>query len=1031
MDSEADGGKDSVDSAGVKVSATAGSSQTAEPKQMSMLSDDLTQNNLSHQDDDDDVGDHNDDGDYLIPPSTPKSDSVINSSIQPSSSWELTNESTLQSTNKAIHDLERKLSIGSTSSNVTHVSQASSVVIDPSKAGVGKSLIQSTVLDYLKDTSFDPNNLFDERHHKFVTKFNKEYSSSPSSSPVPAPVPAPSLASPINGTTLPLPGIVVTNDDDEEDTLSLNSESLTTKSFIQSPTSTPTSSPRKGTDSKQALRSSPNKPPTRTSPNRSPRSPQRRKVQNIDGTNYLNKDDMQLKPLTANDSVATDMDVEFMHPSVDESFDDLDDDDDFYDHEGDMIETTDDMLIPPSPPRSPPKEIDPDMLYGLYDFNGPDPSHCTLARNEPVILVNDQDNYWWLIRKLTKAERIAHRLKHKRVSSGCLINSVINSDGPSSSIDRTSQYTELEDEEGNIMSDEEDGKTGFVPAECLETFGERLARLNCYKNEELEKSGVSMDTLKPQIQKTPSNKTVMFHVEEAPNSLAHDDEDNESDQEFPTEFYDRKHITDSLLKPPNKSVGEDDDDKDSEVFSDLYPANVELVVKKKKGNSFATDVPLTSIKSRLVDNSSNLLTPLRGVQSEESLPHQLESLSRLQNLDEWQALERPSVHQNYDDVSIGSFSPDTPVSEFTRNRSPQDHELESTPPVESHLPLDSKDNEESNSPASIIRRSLILDRLNQVTSDIQQLQLNDYEAFNEQGENVLVKWNKEERNEVTRETDDDDKEVKLSSFNPYAQAGGDVIESPEESPLMNQSSPLFSKSCTVKQTIANEEDHDEDDYDVCDINGIRSESRISNEVITPLTLTNSLTSGVKATGGKESVSSQSARGNYKTDSISSRSGSALSLELKYSSRDEIQGEDFVQTPTNTIMERKELTPGSQTTTTVIDESNDGLANTLENTSRYSPELTVESSKMAAVEGDSVVETSIDSLMIADTGEEDEEVGSGYNPVAFGMLLPEQDEVAKSAFADRRKSKPVHDMFAPVLNKFDDLAKKLAELEDLL
>lgn len=40
----------------------------------------------------------------------------------------------------------------------------------------------------------------------------------------------------------------------------------------------------------------------------------------------------------------------------------------------------------------------------------------------------------------------------------------------------------------DIESDEEDGKIGFVPAECLETHGERLARLNCFKNEELEKN---------------------------------------------------------------------------------------------------------------------------------------------------------------------------------------------------------------------------------------------------------------------------------------------------------------------------------------------------------------------------------------------------------------------------------------------------------------------------------------------------------------------------------------------------------------
>ena len=40
----------------------------------------------------------------------------------------------------------------------------------------------------------------------------------------------------------------------------------------------------------------------------------------------------------------------------------------------------------------------------------------------------------------------------------------------------------------DIESDEEDGKIGFVPAECLETHGERLARLNCFKMKNWKKS---------------------------------------------------------------------------------------------------------------------------------------------------------------------------------------------------------------------------------------------------------------------------------------------------------------------------------------------------------------------------------------------------------------------------------------------------------------------------------------------------------------------------------------------------------------
>lgn len=88
--------------------------------------------------------------------------------------------------------------------------------------------------------------------------------------------------------------------------------------------------------------------------------------------------------------------------------------------------------ILPSPPSSPPKELDPNKLYALFDFSGPDPSHLELSKNDSVILLNDTDSYWWLVKK-------------------------------------------------------DDESVGFAPAEILETYQERLARLNCWKNEILER----------------------------------------------------------------------------------------------------------------------------------------------------------------------------------------------------------------------------------------------------------------------------------------------------------------------------------------------------------------------------------------------------------------------------------------------------------------------------------------------------------------------------------------------------------------
>ncbi|OWB75446.1 hypothetical protein B5S31_g5347 [[Candida] boidinii] len=112
-------------------------------------------------------------------------------------------------------------------------------------------------------------------------------------------------------------------------------------------------------------------------------------------------------------------------------YDDDDDDDD--DLESPISDYASDNLLP-SPPSSPPRDLDPGKLYALFDFSGPEDSHLELTKDDPVELLNDSDSYWWLVRKLNG------------------LNSV-----------------------------------GFAPAEILETYEERLARLNCWKNEAIEK----------------------------------------------------------------------------------------------------------------------------------------------------------------------------------------------------------------------------------------------------------------------------------------------------------------------------------------------------------------------------------------------------------------------------------------------------------------------------------------------------------------------------------------------------------------
>ncbi|AMD19089.1 HBR188Cp [Eremothecium sinecaudum] len=94
-------------------------------------------------------------------------------------------------------------------------------------------------------------------------------------------------------------------------------------------------------------------------------------------------------------------------------------------------------------PLPPPQELDPSKLYALYAFQGQDPSYCQLEQDQDCVLLNDQDSYWWLVKRCS------------------------------------------------------DGKIGFAPAELLETFPERLARLNCWKNENLSSHGTPEDVTEP------------------------------------------------------------------------------------------------------------------------------------------------------------------------------------------------------------------------------------------------------------------------------------------------------------------------------------------------------------------------------------------------------------------------------------------------------------------------------------------------------------------------------------------------------
>ena len=87
---------------------------------------------------------------------------------------------TLLATNRLLSDLERKLSIvsnTSSSSNQTQQSHSSSIIVDRNFSGIGRQNIQSSVLQYIKanEDEFNPNELFEERQHKFLTKLGRTY----------------------------------------------------------------------------------------------------------------------------------------------------------------------------------------------------------------------------------------------------------------------------------------------------------------------------------------------------------------------------------------------------------------------------------------------------------------------------------------------------------------------------------------------------------------------------------------------------------------------------------------------------------------------------------------------------------------------------------------------------------------------------------------------------------------------------------------------------------------------------------------
>lgn len=585
---------------------------------------------------------------------------------------------TLESTNRLLLDLERKLSFVLTTSLNQTTQSHGSVVQNHAMSGLARHNIQLSVLQYIRDngSEFDADLVYADRQQKFMTKFAREYSPSNGSTQ------ASSTYTPVGTGSWPTKEVSLTLDEHEDLTSGADSSILTVSSL-------PTDKLAKAQEPLSKNGTVALAVPTANS------------AADAVSLGASLHDESEYASDTYDDYYDGEFDSEddYNEDDFENNFNDFNTEPYNYEDE----EEEEDMLLPPLPPRLPPREMDPDKLYGLYDFSGPDPLHCTLSRDEPVYLINDLDNYWWLIRKLSKAERM--QLWNSRGSRE------------------------------DVTSDDEDGKVGFVPAECLETYGERLARLNCFKNEELEKS--SRETLPLEYFKDGSGEFLATsQVDfEQPNTskemLATLDSiyNTEGSTQISAELGGQSHdhfngSTDEIIQKINsvevKSSSEalslgrkgsilkkkrgykqsnklvtfenlgdislDDDESDDVDFSDHYlHIGHEDIEQKHVGNEdfekhseVLSDVYPSGMPLQINKSTRKLASPVDNIGDEASI------------------FVRPKALSVAETDSIGSFSPDTPpAGKFAS--SPRDEFVPSS-----------------------VRRSRILERLSRVTSDIQE-----------------------------------------------------------------------------------------------------------------------------------------------------------------------------------------------------------------------------------------------------------------------------------------------------------------------
>ncbi|AOA60684.1 Bud site selection protein 14 [Komagataella phaffii CBS 7435] len=272
----------------------------------------------------------------------------------------------------------------------------------------------------------------------------------------------------------------------------------------------------------------------------------------------------------------------------------------------------------PSPPSFPPKELLPDRLYSLYNFQGPDSGHITLKKDDAVQLLNDDDGYWWLVRK-------------------------INIDDPSAK------------------------NVGFAPAEILETYTERLARLNCWKNEEAERTNKEIIL--------GSNSTIK---ETSLLDLTCDEIGASHNLEADTT---RKSVK---FQNDNLEMADKEKDKETEILSEVYsdsvvPLNIFKNKRLNKHNFLIKDLDSYEIEANQLESDHDQQVDDYNDESIQELDTHLNRIERsdhgLSNIHNLVGpseliLHQPAKITDPDIESIGTFSPDED-EDFSTGSSPQ------------------------------------------------------------------------------------------------------------------------------------------------------------------------------------------------------------------------------------------------------------------------------------------------------------------------------------------------------------------------